>query len=319
MAAEEEPSEAELEAAHCWEADDRVPGRPEMTAFRRRARLRQARWRERNEHPIGTQPIVPLAGKGARAVGSRLPLEYAQTTGANFVTPSAVTAAQRRAATKEPRQSFDHQRFWADLLWAPSFGVNLFGDLSLDLARADRAVHTWWPDAPGKVSALRFTHSPGWLDPEYLGNLIPFDVAIELALGDGERGIIGLATKYHDRLLPQTPKPTRLARYRAVAKRSGAFARGATDDVDADLVVIWLQHLLVWSMLQHPGGTWRWGRFVIVHAEDNRDFATAATRYRDRLRDLSTFGSVTAEALLASRALPRTATATLRDRYFSRS
>ena len=30
------PSRQELEAAHCWENDDRVPGRPAMTEFRRR-------------------------------------------------------------------------------------------------------------------------------------------------------------------------------------------------------------------------------------------------------------------------------------------
>jgi hypothetical protein len=28
-----------LEAALCWEADDHVPGRPEMTEFRRKAAL----------------------------------------------------------------------------------------------------------------------------------------------------------------------------------------------------------------------------------------------------------------------------------------
>jgi hypothetical protein len=35
-----------LEAAGCWEAGDRVPGRPEMTAFRQRVRLHHALWRE---------------------------------------------------------------------------------------------------------------------------------------------------------------------------------------------------------------------------------------------------------------------------------
>ena len=29
-------SQEELEAAHCWESGDRVPGRPEMTEFRQR-------------------------------------------------------------------------------------------------------------------------------------------------------------------------------------------------------------------------------------------------------------------------------------------
>jgi len=33
----------ELEAAHSWEASDRVPGRPEMTPFRRRLRYHQSR------------------------------------------------------------------------------------------------------------------------------------------------------------------------------------------------------------------------------------------------------------------------------------
>ena len=33
------PSREELEAVHCWETDDRVPGRPAMTEFRRTAAL----------------------------------------------------------------------------------------------------------------------------------------------------------------------------------------------------------------------------------------------------------------------------------------
>src|ERR1700704_6278269 len=79
-------SQQELEAAHCWEADDRVGGRPDMTDFRRRLRYHQAQWREANGHPIGSQPIVPKAGRPVRPVGSRMPTEYARETGANFLT-----------------------------------------------------------------------------------------------------------------------------------------------------------------------------------------------------------------------------------------
>jgi len=68
------PSRKELEAAHCWEADDRVPGRPEMTDFRRRLRYHQSQWREAQGHPIGSQPIAPKPNRAARPVGSRLPL-----------------------------------------------------------------------------------------------------------------------------------------------------------------------------------------------------------------------------------------------------
>jgi hypothetical protein len=95
-------SQEELEALHCWEAEDRVPRRPELTEFRRRLRCHQAQWREANGHPIGSQPIVPRKGKPARPVGSRLPLDYARETGANFLTAGALEAARARTSITEP-------------------------------------------------------------------------------------------------------------------------------------------------------------------------------------------------------------------------
>ena len=83
---------------------------------------------------------------------------------------------------------------------------NLFGDLAANLELADRAVHTWWPDAPGTVGEVRFAHSPGWLDPAYLGNLMAFDVAFVLELGDGRHGFVGLDTKYHERIQRAAPE-----------------------------------------------------------------------------------------------------------------
>jgi hypothetical protein len=135
-------SQQELEAVHCWEADDRVPGQPELTAFRRQLRYHQSRWRESKRHPIGSQPIAPKPGGAARLVGSRLPLAYARETGANFLTAGALDAARTRTSIIEPHQSFDHQRLWADLLSSVSMGFNLFGDLAAILGLADRAVHT---------------------------------------------------------------------------------------------------------------------------------------------------------------------------------
>jgi hypothetical protein len=309
-------SQQELEAAHCWEAEDRVPGRPEMTAFRRQLRYHQSRWRESKGHPIGSQPIVPKPGREARPVGSRLPLAYAQETGANFVTAGALDAVQARTSTVEPHQSFDHQRLWADLLWSPAMAFNLFGDLAADLGRADRAVHTWWSDAPGTVCDVRFAHSPGRFDPAYLNSLRAFDAAFVLELGDGTQGIVALATKYHDRTKPEIPKPSNLARYLEVAERSGIFAPGATDAVKgrSDLAVMWLEHLLLLSMLQHPSGSWKWGRYVVAHPTGNSDFADACARYREFLVDQSTFSSVTIEELLDAKVLPARTTAALRER-----
>ena len=125
-----------------------------MTEFRRAARYHQARWREANGHPIGSQPIAPRSDSEAvRLVGSRVPLAYGRATGANFVTAAALDAASARSSITERHQSFDHQRLWADLLSSAAMSFNLFGDLAADLELADRAVHTWWPEstrvAPG--------------------------------------------------------------------------------------------------------------------------------------------------------------------------
>jgi hypothetical protein len=216
----------------------------------------------------------------------------------------------------EPHQSVDHQRVWADLLWSPALAFNLFGDLAADQALADRAVHVWWPDAPGTVVGVRFSHSPGWLDPSYLENLMSFHAAFELDAGDGTRGIIGVEVRYHDRLKRELPKPARLPRYLEVANRSRAFASGFdTAVIGTDLLVTWLQHLLVLSMLQHPSGAWSWGRFVIVRAAGNPDFADGSARYRSVLADGSTFASSTIEDLLGSGALPPVSEEALRARY----
>ncbi|MEY2524075.1 MAG: hypothetical protein QOJ66_2640 [Ilumatobacteraceae bacterium] len=312
------PTKEELEAAFCWESDDQIPRRPEMTAFRREARYHQAQWREANHHPIGTQPISPKPGDTrVRPVGSRLPLDYARDTGANFVTPGAFDGARARTAYIEPRQSFDHQRLWADLLSSSAASFNLFGDLAANLARADRAVHRWFPDAPGRVSGVRFAHSPGWFDPAYLNSLRSFDVVFILDLDDGSRGIVAVNVKYHERNKSEIPRPENHALYGKVGKRSQAFAPGAIAALKrrSDLCVLWIEHLLMFSMLQHPSDNCTWGRYLVVHPAGNSDVVDLCGRYRTMLADDTTFTTMTVEQLLDSGALPRRTIAQLRDRY----
>ncbi|HEX6147534.1 MAG TPA: hypothetical protein VF083_12205 [Acidimicrobiia bacterium] len=297
---------------------DRVPGRPEMTEFRHRLRLHQARWREIKGHPIGSQPIAPRPEtEPGRPVGSRLPLAYAKETGANFLTAEALEAAKLRTSFIEPHQSFDHQRLWADLLSSEALTFNLFGDLAADLKRADRAVHTWWPDAPGTVREVRFAHSPGRFDPAYLNSLRAFDVALVLDLGDGANGMLAVDVTYHEWAKPEIPKPSNMSRYVEVAERSGMFQRGALDVVKgrSALCVMWLEHLLLLSMLQHESGAWAWGRYVVVHPAGNLDYAEACARYRELLVDGSTFASMALEELLDADVLPKRTASAIRWRY----
>jgi PD-(D/E)XK nuclease superfamily len=136
------------------ESEDQVPGRPEMTEFRRALRGRQARWREARGYPIGSQPIAPKRGQKARPVGNRLAFDFAKESGVSFVTAGALEAARGRAGVPEPHQRFDHQRLWAELLWSPALAFNLFGELAADRSLADRAIRAWWPDAPGSVAEV---------------------------------------------------------------------------------------------------------------------------------------------------------------------
>jgi len=291
-----------------------------MTEFRRRLRLHQARWREAHGHPIGTQPIAPRkGGPKARLVGSRLPLDYARDTGANFLGPGALETVRARTSVREPNQSVDHQRLWADLLWSPAMAVNLFGQLAVDHRLADEAVHAWWPDAPGTVDAVRFLHSPGWLDPTYLNSLRAFDAVFELDLGGSRRGIVAIDVKYHERRKAETPRPENLTRYREVAERSGAFSPGAIEALvgTSDLAVTWLEHLLLQTILQHPSGIWTWGRYVVVHPEGNTDVADACARYEALLAHRSTFAVITLEELLGAQALPPATVVALRERYLA--
>jgi hypothetical protein len=310
-------SQKELEVADAWENEDRAPGRPDMTEFRRRTRYHQAKWRDANGHPIGSQPLKPQKGKPVRRVGSRLPLDYARETGANFLTAGALDAARARTAVIEPHQTLDHQRMWADLLSSEALAFNLFGDLAPDRELADRAVHTWWPDAPGTVREIRFEHSPGRFDPMYMNSLRAFDAAFVLDLDDGKQGIVAVDTNYHEKMKSEIPRPENLKRYLEVAARSGIFRAGAVDSVKgrSELAVMWLEHLLLLSMLQHPSRAWSWGRYVVVYPAGNVDIAELCARYRKLLADQSTFSCMTLEEMLAARALPSRTAAALRERY----
>ena len=155
------------------------------------------------------------------------------------------------------------------------------------------------------------------MDPAYLNSLRAFDAAFVLDLGDGTQGIVGVDTKYRERAKPETPKPSNLWRYIEVADRSGVFMTGAVDEVKGKtgLAVMWLEHLLLLSMLQSSSGTWGWGRYVVVHPIGNVDFAEACARYAGLLVEHSTFSSVTLEVLLDASVLPPQTTSALRARY----
>jgi hypothetical protein len=196
---------------------------------------------------------------------------------------------------------------------------NLFGELPGDPTRLGDSIDRLWPEHPGTSDEIRFEWSPGRRDPLYLNNRSAFDVAILLDLGGEQRGVIGIETKYHEDIGRETaPHPEkRLPRYREVTEASKIFHAGwETYVVGTNLQQIWLDHLLVLSMLQHPRALWSWGRFVVIYPRANPSVRDAVESYRGLLRRPETFEARTIEELLDEHVLHEPAIEALfRERY----
>jgi hypothetical protein len=312
-------TDKELMDHDCLESVDKVPGDPETTAFKRRARLHQALWREARGIKIGSQPMRPKPGQRARPLGSRIDVTAARESEANFLNDEARCAVRDRIEHPQPYQTLNEDRLYCDLLSSMPMCFNLFGVLKqADFTMADRAVHAWWPGVPGRVCAVHFEWSPGRRLPgEYLENRSAFDVAFELDIGDGSYGILGVETKYHEHCKREdAPNDARLDRYGKVTGRSGVMSPESMATLPGtDLQQIWLDHLLALSMLQHPSRAWSRAGFMLVHPAKNPSFARATARYMGILKDQASIRVSTLESLLAARVLPQAAASAFADRY----
>ena len=308
----------ELKSHHCLEKTDRVPGDPETTDFRRWARLHQSIWREARDFPIGSQPMRPKPDNSSRKLGSRVVVDYAPDPRANFLTNAAFESAQSRVRDPEPLQMLDEDRLFYDLLSSMPMCFNLFGELAVDLALADRAVHKWWPDVPGRVVAVRFEWSPGrGQRGRYLENRSAFDVAFELDLGGGRRGVLGIETKYHENCKKEAqPSDDRRERYVKIATDSGVLSEESMEKIlGTDLQQICLDHLLAESMPLDPSGEWSWAGFALVHPAGNPSFARATKRYADLLEPGAAIRVNTIESLLEADVLPANVADAFKERY----
>jgi len=247
-----------------------------------------------------------------------LEIDFAFKTGANFLTDGARDAVQHRIAHPEPKQTLDVDRLYADLLSSMPMCFNLFGPLWENRGLAAEAIRTWWPGAPGRLSEIRFEWSPGRQIPgRYLENRTACDVAFELAGSNGDRGVIGVETKYHEHCKPEMfPNAERVRRYLEIADLSGVFGPDAVDAIlGTRLQQIFLDHLLVLSFLHDSVTPYQWVKFVLVHPERNPSFASAALDYATLLSDSSTFEVRTLESLLDEGAIPRPVESSFRKRY----
>lgn len=306
---------------------DRVPGRPEITAWRRAARLHQHLWREQHGWPVGAQRRPARLGGGSRSVGSLVDDEVARDKGTNFLHPSSFAAAVERVSQPQPFQTLDESAIFADLLHPTALACNLFGPLWADRALAVAALERWFRDAAGRdlQCDVQFDWSPGRRNRRWLDDATAFDAAFHLAGRSGVR-LIGISVKYHDypgaqpvvadteRGLVRRPGD-RLLR---VTERAQLFrGSGWLDEVfGTDLERIWRAHALAHSCA-HIGSEISSTLFVLVAPSGNVAWADAAERYGRLLttKARATFAFRTIEELVDQAATVLPHAEELRARY----
>lgn len=318
---------SEMTTVPILEDVDRVPGRPEITAWRRAARLHQHLWRERHGWPVGAQRRPARLGGGSRSIGSLVDDEVARDKGTNFLHPSAFEAALERVAHPQPFQTLDEAGLFTDLLHPTALACNLFGPLWAAPDLAVSALERWFRDAADRDAPcdVRFDWSPGRRNRRWIDDTTAFDVAFQVRSGATDR-LIGVSVHYHDY---PSAQPVVVEGDRRLVRRVGdrvvevteqAHLFRGSDWLDevfgTDLERIWRAHALAHACVQGDDDITSC-LFVLVAPNGNNAWAAAAERYGRLLttKARSTFAFRTLEEMVdhAAPVLPHTDA--LRARY----
>jgi hypothetical protein len=300
-----------MTSAPILEDADRVPGRPDITAWRRAARLHQHLWREAHGWPVGAQRRPARLGGGMRTIGSRVDEVHARDKGTNFVVPAAWELAAERVNRPQAFQTLDESGLFADLLHPVALACNLLGPLWADEQLARAALSRWFRDMAdeGQRCEIEIDWSPGRRNRRWLDDTTSFEAAFRLTGGRGER-LIGMSVRYHeypesqplvsgpaDRPVPRRPGD-RLMR---VTERAQLFRGDQWFDqvFGTELERIWRAHALAHSCL-HIGSSVTSVLHVLVAPSANAAWADAADRYGKLLSNQArpTFAFRTLEQLI---------------------
>ena len=277
-------SQQELEAAHCWLDHDRVPGRPELTEFRRVVRYHNARWREVNGYPIGTHRTRP----GDAASPGRQPPRPRVRTRERRDLPHREGRGGRSGPYVVRRAAPDLRS--PGLLGRPAL-LRSAGDQPVRRPRRRRRPRRQGaPHLVARDSRSRYRRALRALARTFRPELLQQPPLVRRLLRTRPPRRFRRSARDRRQVPRSATGPWReadaLPRFVEIHERSKAFARDAVDKLNASpLSVAWLEHLLLLSMLQHNSGRWTWGRYVVVHPDGNTDIAHATDQYRTLLAD----------------------------------
>jgi hypothetical protein len=259
-------------------------------AFQREVRRLQALWREQRGHPVELGHGKPL--------GCRIEADLPRDTLANFLTDGihdvvrhAVLGAER---TRDQR--FDEgQLFWT-LLSSQPLCINLFGKTALDLDLATTMFRHFAPERVGRVTAIRFEHSPGRGALRFTGDRSAFDVFfVEYVSPTRRRGFVAIAVQYREAC--GDPAAEHRQRYDELAEAMGCFVADRAALRSPPLQQIWRDLLLAGALVAAGVGCDE-GVFVFLAPERNVACWRAVEKYRRLLTSDSTLACWTPEAVV---------------------
>ena len=175
--------------------DDSLEAHPSLTKtadtpYRRGARVRQARWRERRNLPPGVSRGAPdLAMLSMPAARMRLD---------NFISGPVRNMVRRYALGPKGVRPGYGVRFFSDLLDTRALAFNLFGELARDTELATAVLRDWVPDMD-RVLRVDLDYRP---TQKRLGRVLnrdwraPLHACVNYVDPEGDLGFIGCVVLY---------------------------------------------------------------------------------------------------------------------------
>ena len=251
----ERPEEL-LQRYHAWEP------KTDERGFQWRLRLLQSLWREEKGFAAGK-----YRGKTR---GARLAMPAAKDNLENYLTQNI-----RKVVSEELDDPGDKlygaPRIYENLLSSQPLCFNLFGELTLDLDLATRALADMSEGRIARVRAIDFEFSPGRKDSRYTGDRSAFDVYVQYETRSGGKGFAGIEVKYHESLNIGDEKKhyeDHGERYDEIAEAMECFHEAKLGELRGSrLQQIWRDHLLMGVHKDVDG--FEDAFFVLLHPEAN--------------------------------------------------
>ena len=267
------------------------------TRFKAAARLLQALWRTEHGIPVGTHS--PANGE-PRKLGSRIEAAHAKQ-GANFLSKAIAKLAFRESVYREIGAVIEQERLWTNMLSSQPLCFNLFGELKLNLEKANRFFQHLFPGYVAQVEGIYFEHSPGRGDATFTGDNTAFDVFVACTTTTGQRGSIAIEVKYSESMAE--PLAALRPRYEELSRVTGVYREPESPALRGNpLQQLWREHMLNRAMIAN--GLYESGRFVLIFPGQNHHCAAAAKAYQKLLLSddptISGFQFFTLEACFAA-------------------